>query len=423
MVAYACRPTDGSEPGMGWNRAVQSARQFDTWILCEAGRSEPAIRAYLQQHGEIPGLHFVFVPRPRWQRCLAGIPGMFYLAYNLWHRAALKVAERLHEQLQFDLAHQVTYCGYREPGYTWQLPIPFVWGPIGGTHNFPWRFLADAGIAGAIYEGSRSLFNSLQFLLSSRVRTAARRAALALAGNSATQRHFRESFGIELPLHPASGISDSLGTPRRFRAGDKLRLLWCGHIHPLKGLPLLLKALAKMPADVPYELRIVGKGLYRRSWERLAQRLGIGQHIQWTGWIPHHEALQQYRWADLFVFTSLRDTFPTAVLEALSQGLPVVCFDHLGMGDIVNERCGKKIPLTTPAAAVNALREAIVAATSDSAGWERLSRGAIERASEYTWSQQGKQLARYYRQVLGSGEDEASPALEAACAAAAREDA
>ena len=402
---------------MGWNRAVQAAKEFDTWVLCEQSRCEPAIRAYLRQHGEIPGLHFEFVPRPIWMRAMAGVPGLFYPAYNLWHRAAFKVAQRMHKQIGFDLVHQVTYCGYREPGYMWQLPIPFIWGPIGGTHNFPAQFLADAGWAGTIYEGSRSLVNSLQFQLSSRIRTAARRSALSLAGNSATQRHFRDSFGIELPVHPASGIDDALGAPRQFRGGDKLRLLWCGHIHPLKGLPLLLKALARLPPDQGYELRIVGKGLYRRTWERLTRCLGISEHITWTGWIPHKEALQQYRWADLFVFTSLRDTFPTAVLEALSQGLPVVCFDHLGMGDIVTEQCGQKIPLTTPSAAVDGLREAILDLGSDPARWEELSRGAIERASQYTWSHQGEQLARFYRQVLGTS-DKQQPQLEAACVTA-----
>src|SRR5262245_54811157 len=127
MVAYACRPGEGSEPGMGWNRAVQAAKEFDTWVLCEQWRGEVAIRAYRLHWGDVPGLHFVFVPRPFWLRCIAGVPGLFYPAYNLWHRTAFKVARRLHEKLQFDLVHQVTYCGYREPGYTWQLPIPFIW--------------------------------------------------------------------------------------------------------------------------------------------------------------------------------------------------------------------------------------------------------------------------------------------------------
>ena len=185
---------------------------------------------------------------------------MFYLAYNRWHRQAITLAERMHAEHEFDLVHQVTYCGYREPGYAWKLPVPFVWGPIGGTHNFPWRFLGQAGVMGGIGEASRSLMNNLQFRFSSHIRTAAQRAALVLAGNSATQRHFRNAFSAELPLFPASGIANQVGSPRTFREHSKLRLLWCGYLHPLKGLPLLFRTLASLPASFSYE------SAHRRRW-------------------------------------------------------------------------------------------------------------------------------------------------------------
>jgi len=404
MVAYSCRPNEGSEPGMGWNRAVQAARQFDTWVLCEGTRCEPAIRSYLEAHGEIPGLHFVYVPRTRWEQWLAKVPALYYLAYNLWHRRAYAVAKRLHAEVQFDLVHQVTFCGYREPGYLWKLPVPFIWGPIGGTHNFPWRFLGQAGWDGAACELFRSLMNNLQFWLSPRVRHVARNAALALAGNSTTQRHFREAHGVDMPLMPASGIKEQIGEQRKFRDDDTLRLLWCGNLHPLKGLPILLQALARLPPNQRFVLRVVGAGPQRTRYERLSRRLGIAEHIEWTGWIPHQAALQQYQWADVFVFTSLRDTFPSVVLESLAAGLPVICLDHLGMGDIVDDTCGEKVPLTTPAEVIDGVCKAILSVTSNSQRWERLSQGAIERARRYTWSHQGRRLADYYRRVLGYGE-------------------
>jgi len=40
--------------------------------------------------------------------------------------------------------------GFREPGYLWQLNIPFVWGPIGGMGYFPTRFLPVVGAKGAV---------------------------------------------------------------------------------------------------------------------------------------------------------------------------------------------------------------------------------------------------------------------------------
>ena len=63
---------------------------------------------------------------------------------------------------------------------------------------------------------------------------------------------------------------------------------------------------------------------------------------------PHEEALRQYAKADVFAFTSLRDTTGGVIAEALAAGLPVICMDHQVAHDVVTEDCGIKIPVTTP---------------------------------------------------------------------------
>ena len=66
---------------------------------------------------------------------------------------------RLLEKINFDLIHQLNMVGFREPGYLWKLNIPFVWGPIGGMIQFPWKFLPCVGIGGSIYHICRNLIN------------------------------------------------------------------------------------------------------------------------------------------------------------------------------------------------------------------------------------------------------------------------
>lgn len=401
MVCYACRPGEGSEPGLGWNRAVGAAKYHDVWVLCEESRNRPAIEAYLATHGPIPGLNFIYVPRGKWGQRLARWPGSLYLVCNLWHRAAYQVAQQWHARKRFDLVHMATYCGYREPGYCWKLPTTFVWGPVGGTHNFPWRFLPYAGFVGGVAELARSVVNSAQFWFSPRVRDALRKATVAIAGNSTTQKHVKDYFAIDMPIVPGGGMAYSVHPARTFRASEgPVRLLWVGRLHPLKGLPILLHALRKLPAHFPYRLRIVGEGPARQQYERLAKRLGVDQHIEWTGWVPHSQINTHYAWADEFVFTSLRDTMPGVVLEALAAGLPVISFDWLGMGDVVNERVGLKVPVTTPAQAIAKFADAIVELVCDPDAWQRRSEAAMLHARQYAWEAQAEQLDSIYKQAL-----------------------
>ena len=117
--------------------------------------------------------------------------------------------------------------------------------------------------------------------------------------------------------------------------------------------------------------------------------------------------MAQFEWADVLVFTSLRDTSGNVVLEAFGHGTPVVCLDHQGVHDMVTERCGIKVPVTTPAEVVAGLRNAIVALEGDRELLQRLSEGAVERAREFLWPAMGDRMARIYHQVLGKGDDSA----------------
>ncbi|MBI2824602.1 MAG: glycosyltransferase [Planctomycetia bacterium] len=414
LLACGCSPDRGSEGGVGWNRAVECAKHFDTWVICQTYQNKEEVERYLRDYGPIPGLHFHFVPHKTWEGHLWSAPGMGYISYNLWHRRAFRVARRLHEQLRFDLVHQLNFCGFREPGYLWKLDAPFVWGPIGGTHNYPWRFLAEAGVRDGFVETLRSITNSLQLRFAPRVRMAADRAAALMAANSTGQAQFAAAHGITPTVMLEVGVSHVADAPARteMRSGP-LRILWCGELIPRKALSLLLRAIAQLPEEVRCEVRVLGRGPLERRWKRLANRLGVDKRVQWLGWVPHHEALKQYAWADVFAFTSLRDTTGTVVLEALSNGLPVVCLDHQGVHDVVTDECGVKVPVTDRRQVVVDLRDALVRLAQDPILRERLSHGALARARYYHWSQQGARMAEIYRRVLSDANSAAggSPLL------------
>ncbi len=372
LLAYYCSPERGSEYTEGWNRALQCAEEFDTWVICQGGPTEEQITRYLRTHGPVPGLNFEFLPFSPWEEPLSRARGLEWIMYNFWQRRALGVARRLHERLAFDLIHQVTCIAFREPGYAWKLDVPFVWGPIAGTENYPWRFLGEANFTNAACEFIRTITNGFQLRFSRRVRQAARKASALLASNSCGRQQMQQHHGVAPALMSDAGISAVAHVERPVRAaGSPLRILWSGQFVARKALSLLLKAIAQLPPDVPVQLRVLGRGRMERRWKLLADKLGLGDRVEWLGWLPYQEALQQYSWADVFAFTSLRDAMGNVVLEALASGLPVVCLDHHGVHDTVTDRCGIKVPVVNPTQVVADLRQAL----SASGGGPRIAGG------------------------------------------------
>ncbi|MCU1261953.1 MAG: glycosyl transferase group 1 [Bryobacterales bacterium] len=408
MVSYYCSPFRGSDWGAGWGRAVEAARQFDVTVITSE-RSRHDVETYLRERGEIQNLRFVYLDSSRMEKILEKVPASFLYAnpfsYARWQKRVARAALKLHAADPFDLAHQVNLIGFRQPGYLYKLGIPFVWGPIGGMQNYPFRFLTAAGPSGAAMELVRSAINWAQMRFSAKVRRAARSAAVVLAANSVAKRSIRKHQGREALLLLDVGID---AVQPKQPSGDRpghIRILWSGELIPRKAIHLLLSALGSVRNEMSFELKVLGRGPLLSKALSMASELGIEDRCQFMGWLPRAEAAAQSEWADVFVFTSLRDTSGTVMIEAMSRGVPVICFDHQGARDIVTKKSGIKLPVTNPKDAVRRLAGALQTLAENRDLLNELSGGAAERAKEFLWSRNGSRMALIYRSVLAKAPD------------------
>jgi glycosyltransferase involved in cell wall biosynthesis len=206
------------------------------------------------------------------------------------------------------------------------------------------------------------------------------------------------------------GIHEIANQPKPIRDDQRpLRLLWAGRLRTWKGLPLLLEGLAQLPKECPFELRVMGQGNLLRSWQRLANRLGIAEHVQWIGWPSYKEGLEQYRLADLYAFTSLRDTSGTGLLEALAAGTPLIGLDHQGFADIATATCAIRIQPESPSQVAKDFAAEIASISLDSPRLYRLGRGALERAKFYHWDRLAEGMDAAYSQVLKASQGTHAP--------------
>lgn len=398
------------ESRIGWFRAVYAAQSHDVTVLCGPGANIGELKGAADELGLSNRLRFVSIPHTRLSQWLFTHPVLFYHGYDLWQRAVYDVAQALHQQQPFHLVHQVNYCGYRQPGYVWKLGVPFVWGPVGGTQGFPWRYLGQTDFVGGVREAVRNVVNSYQLWRCPKVKKAGRAAAAIFAATRTAQEDLQRCLGVECPVELETALHIPNGPPRELRdASAPLKILWSGRLKTWKGLPLLLRALAQLPPHVKYQLRVLGEGTSEKTWRRLADKLGIADRVEWIGWPSYRETLPHYQWADVFAFTSLRDTSGTGLLEALAYGAPIIGLNHQGAADVMTPASAMPIPVSTPRATIAAFADAIEKLASDSPKLLNLSRAAQQRAELFSWKLTGQRVAAVYDQVLGATVTEPAP--------------
>lgn len=404
ISAYACSPYKGSEPGVGWGFVAELAKHHDLWVIVEEEKFRSDIECFLDEHPEFSQTVRFFFLRKKRNRFLRKLwPPSYYWYYRRWHWDAYRLARRLHSENGFDLAHQLTMVGFREPGYIWQLGIPYVWGPVGGMGYFPWRFLSVVGGKGACYYLGYNLMNFLHTNFLTRPKKAAKVAANGLlTATPENQIGALAHWGCRSTVVSEAGLPGAVAESILKRQGeDPLRLVWTGQHTYGKALNLALSALNQVDRDVKWELHILGQGEMTGVWKDLAKRLRIDNRCFFHGWLTRQEALKIMRDSHVMLITSLRDLTSTVTIEALALGLPIICFDHCGFAYVVNDNCGIKVPVTTPTEVVNGVAAAIERLAGNEELRRFLAEGALTRAQDFTWEKKAELVNRIYAERIG----------------------
>jgi glycosyltransferase involved in cell wall biosynthesis len=362
LSAYACLPNRGSEEGNGWHYATLLS-EYGYAIHCltrSLGRA--AIETALDG-GHWPNLTVHYVTLPGWVERLyhRGLPGM-YLHYLCWQWAAYRLARRLDRRSPFDLVHHVTYSSIQLGSFLYKLGRPFLFGPVGGGQRAPKAFRRYFGPYWT-REWMRDVVSRVLERLNPGYVHAVRRAERVIVTNEDTfrlARRLRPTAPIDRTFD--AGLSASFLPPQPIERepGPVLRLLWVGRLLPRKALELTIEAFSRVDPALPITLTIVGgQGEMAAFVPGYLDRYGVRGRVEWVGQVSYDDVMRYYRESDAFFFTSLRDSCPMQLLEAMAYALPVVTLDLHGQGELVRDETGLKVPVHHPEQVVTDLARAI----------------------------------------------------------------
>ncbi len=108
--------------------------------------------------------------------------------------------------------------------------------------------------------------------------------------------------------------------------------LTVGHLVELKGVHIVIEALARVPDAT---LLIAGDGPEEHKLRALVERLGLDARVRFLGAIPHADLCDYYNAADAMVLASSREGMPNVVLESMACGTPVVATPVGGMPELI----------------------------------------------------------------------------------------
>jgi glycosyltransferase involved in cell wall biosynthesis len=396
MSAYACEPGKGSEPAVGWNWALQAARDHEVWVITRRNNREP-IEAALTEEPQ-PHLHFVYHDPPRWLTFWKRGGKGIHLYYLLWQLSALRLGRRLHGQVRFDAGHHVTFVSHRFPSFLAWLGIPYAWGPVAGAETAPKAFYRTFGRKGALKQRLRDISNAI-VRFDPFVRKTARRAAAVLAATPDTAASIKRAFDREAQTCLAIGWSGDTAPPRADHG--PLQAVYVGRLIYWKGVHLALEAMAA--AEAPRRgmtLTIVGEGPERARLEQMTHDLGLEGCVTFGGQVPADAVNELLRAHNAFVFPSFQDSGAFAVLEAMAQRLPVIALKSGGPAVLVSKDTGILVEPRSPSQMVAELAAALVRLNDDPALRLRLGEEGAQRAVEtFSWDRIAGVAARLYRSI------------------------
>ncbi len=401
MSAYACEPDKGSEPGVGWNQVRQVARFHEVWVITRRNNRNRIEKA--ERGSPSANVHWIYFDLPRWARTWKKGKRGIHLYYLLWQAGAYLLGRRLHRRVRFDLVHHVTFVNYWMPSLLSLLPVPFVWGPVGGGESFPGSLQRLFSFRGRLHESLRTVARLLGEC-NPLVRLTARRASIALAATTETRARLAALGCRRVELFSQIGMTRAeilAMRPAAPRGDGVFRLLSVGELLHLKGFDLGLRAFCRFQKMHPHsEYCVIGEGPERKNLERLSCILGISGKVHFEGALSRDQVMKRVPCFDVLLHPSFHDSGGLVCLEAMTAAVPVICLDLGGPGLNVTEDTGAKIPAKSVEQIVDGITETLRYLVSNPGIARRKGQAGRRRVQEhFCWEAKGERMAKIYESL------------------------
>lgn len=410
LVAYQCGPEMGSVSQIGWEWYVRLCRDQAVTLVTHVRN-----RAALTTAGAPLGDNDIIYIDTEWfagplyrlaRRVFPNSEHSVFLVSSLDYFAFDFAAYRqLHRRKlageSWSVLHRVTPVTLAAPTWLGRLGLPTVVGPLNSGLSTPRGFGAILKQEAIGMSKARVLGRLIDAVLGS-----TRRIACILTASRSTHDAVAPHHRHRCRMMIENGVDLARFTATPWPAppddAHPLRVLFTGRLVPVKGLDMLLHAIARLRAHgAAVELDVVGDGPMRTPWQALAAQLGLGDAARFHGAEPLNAVALHMRACHVFCLPSVRESGGAVLLEAMASARPVIALDFGGPGEIVTPAVGALLPMHDPAQVVCALAQTLEDILRDPDGWrQRGLAGRREAEARYSWPAKIAAAQAMYRELL-----------------------
>ena len=406
IIAYACRPGEGSERQVGWHWSKLIQTHHDVTVLTRESH-RPFIENWIveaREEGSFP--EFIYYDLPVWLSWYKKGERGVYLYYALWTLFATLRCRRINRGGRWQITHFLTFGTMLWPQFGFLMNTPYVLGPVGGGERIPVSLRQAFSSTGQAKILARRLVQKLMPLNPVFLANLSR-ASHIFARTCETLDMIPRRYRSKASLLLETAIGPEM-LPERSptRSNEVLQIVSVGRLITSKFNPLFLEALAafKSTWQRPFHVTVIGDGPERARLEALRDRLGLDE-VEFIGKRSSEEVYEALRVADIYFSTTMKEGGTWAFFEAIANHLPIVCLKVNGPDMIVGDECGIKIQPDGHANARDGLARGLLdLAENPSLRADLAAKALAHLEANFTWKRVSETIDTCYKNLLLSGE-------------------
>lgn len=302
---------------------------------------------------------------------------------------------------EFDVVHDNQTLG------TALLELPKSGLPLVGTMHHPISKDRELALAAAGLRKQIPLRRWYGFLgMQAKV---ARRIPLMVTPSQNSAEDAARDFGLrpDQLVHIPIGVDVEHFRPRGVRVPGRIVTL-CSADVPLKGLQVLLRALALLPESSDAQLIAVTRPEPGGPTEKLVAELGISHRVNFVSDLDDDEIAELMASAEVACVPSLYEGFSLPAVEAMASGTPLIASDTSALPEVVGRdgNCG----LLIPPGDAPALALAVQNLLEDPQRRAAMGVAARQRVQQrFSWTVTAQQTVEVYRRAIAAQTAQTAP--------------